>query len=149
MVRTYSDNKKIYSVDMMFSYVNNFKHKVIEVPIRDILFNLSFKGWADQKHIYSPMEVIMNPKKYPKEIKRIKESDLKYPIMLDGNLIVDGVHRTIKAMLNGQETIKAYVFPKKLMGKFIVGNRSEWSKVDKMEMFEVIDLFYGRFCKKV
>ena len=55
MPRTYSDDNNIYSVDLMFSYVNNFKPKPTNILIKDILFNLSFKGWADGKHLYSPL----------------------------------------------------------------------------------------------
>lgn len=150
MPRTYSDEKNIYSVDMMFAYVNNFKPKVISIPIRNILFNLSFKGWGNPKthELYSPMDVIMNPKKYPDEIKRIKNSDLKYPIMVHNDYIVDGVHRTIKAMLNGQDSIKAYSFSNKLMKKFLVDSTGDWKTVDKMEIYKLIDLFYKRFMKK-
>ncbi len=150
MTRTYSDDTHIYSVDLMFSYVNTFKPKAIEIPIEDILFNLNFKGWSNGKHVYSPIDVLKNPKKYPHEIKRIKDADLKYPIMvqISTNFIIDGVHRTIKAMSNGDKYIKAYIFPTKLMKKFIVGNVNERDKVDKMESYELIDLFVKRFMKK-
>lgn len=148
MVKTYSDGRNIYSVEMMFSYVNNFKVKTTLVPIKDILFNLEVKGWANSKGRYSPVEVLKNPKKYPEEIKKIKEANLKYPIMLDGNNIADGVHRTIKAIQQGKTTIKAYKFPKKLLKKFLLSSTGDWEKARGMQTWELIDLFYKRFVKK-
>ena len=148
MVKTYSDKKNIYSVDMMFSYVNNFKHKTVNVQIKDLLFNLDFKGWySDELGSYAPVDVIDNPKKYPEEVKRIKNADLKYPIMLHDNYIVDGVHRTIKAMLQGKKTIKAYQFPTKLMKKFLINSTGNWKEAIKIEPYELIDLFHKRFAK--
>lgn len=148
MPRTYSDDDNIYSVDLMFSYVNNFKPKPTNILIKDILFNLSFKGWSDGKHVYSPLDVLENPKKYPEEIKRIKDADLNYPIMVTENFIVDGVHRTIKALHKGDKYIKAYVFPKKIMKKFIIGSVKDRETINRIETYEIIDLFYKRFMKK-
>lgn len=41
-------------------------------------------------------------------VKRVNETDLKYPIILDPDgFIVDGWHRVVKALLEERETIKA------------------------------------------
>lgn len=44
-------------------------------------------------------------------VKRVNETDLDYPIILDPDgFIMDGWHRVIKALVEGRETIKAVRF---------------------------------------
>lgn len=44
-------------------------------------------------------------------VKRVNETSLEYPILLDPDgFIMDGWHRVIKALVNGEETIKAVRF---------------------------------------
>jgi len=151
MVQTYSNNNKIYSVDMMFAYINIYKPKSINVDIKSLIKTLEYKLWGNpQKNIYySPIEVIKNPKnkKYKHEINRIKKANMKYPIIIDGNHVIDGVHRLTKAFLNNQKNIKAYVFTKKEMNKFLINKTRDWNKVNELEIFDFIKLFYERFCK--
>jgi len=149
MVRTFSSNRKIYSVDMMFAYINIYKPKSTSVDIDDLLHNLEYKGWGDpiKSILYSPLDVLKNPnkKQYKKEIQRIENADLKYPIIIYNNNIVDGVHRLTKANLQGKKKIKAYIFNSDLMKKFLINNNRDWEKVDNMEAYELIQLFHKRF----
>ena len=50
--QTFSNNKNIYSVDMMFAYINIFKPKSIKIPISELLKNLEGKSWGDPKKKY-------------------------------------------------------------------------------------------------
>lgn len=44
-------------------------------------------------------------------VKRVNETDLQYPILLDPDgFIMDGWHRVIKALVEGKETIRAVRF---------------------------------------
>lgn len=46
-------------------------------------------------------------------VKRVNETSLEYPILLDPDgFIMDGWHRVIKALVNGDKTIKAVRFEK-------------------------------------
>jgi disulfide oxidoreductase YuzD len=57
-------------------------------------------------------DVLNDPKKYMDHMKRIKNSDLSYPILIAPNgEIADGNHRLAKAVMNKENTIKAKVFP--------------------------------------
>ena len=152
MVRTYSNNKNIYSVDMMFAYINIFKPKPIKIPISELLKNLERKSWGDPgKNIYySAMDVIQNPthKKYKDDNNRIKNANLNYPIMIDDkNNIIDGIHRLSKAYSQNTKYIKTYVFDKEIMKKFLVNNNGDWEKVDNMEIYQYIELFHKKFYK--
>lgn len=150
--QTFSNNKNIYSVDMMFAYINIFKPKSIKIPISELLKNLEGKSWGDpeKKIYYSAMDVIKNPKnkKYKDDNNRIKKANLNYPIMIDDkNNIIDGVHRLSKAYSQNKKYIKAYVFDKEIMKKFLVNNNGNWKKIDNMEIYQYIELFHKKFYK--
>lgn len=148
MVQTYSDNKFIYSVDMMFAYIYFNKPKYQLIPVNDLLKTLEYDGWGDPiKNIkYSALDVINNPKKYKDDFNRIKKADLSYPIILSyDNNIVDGVHRLTKSYLEKKDNIKAYKFDKNTMKKFIIGKYGEWNKVDNMNTYNFIILYEKRF----
>lgn len=84
MVRTYSDGKRIYSVDMMLAYINTFKPDYVDVPISNYLHVLDYDGWGDpSKNIfYSANAVLANPNKYKNEYKLIKSANMSYPIIV-------------------------------------------------------------------
>jgi len=153
MVQSFSDNKYVYSVDMMFAYINLFKKhlKVTKIRVKDMQDTLEYKGWGDpSKGIrYSANDVLENPKKYPDEMKRVKNANLRYPIIMYGNpgYIVDGVHRLTKATLEGREYINAYVFDAALMKNFILGKTSEkgiWKRIDATPTHELIEQFWRK-----
>lgn len=148
MPQTFSNGKKIYSVDMMFGYINMFKPKSQKVKIKDYLKTLDYKGWGDpDKNIYySANDVIKNPKKYKKDALRIKNADLKYPIIIHNGYIIDGVHRLCKAHLKGKTEIKAYVFSNTDMKKFLINTKGDWKAVSKLDTHFYIQLFHKRFC---
>jgi hypothetical protein len=115
--------------------------------VDDLLHNLEFKCWGDPaKGIeYSPYNVLNSPNKYQWEIDRINNSNLKYPIIIYKNNIVDGVHRLTKAELLNKKSIKVLVFDDDMMKYFLIGKRKDWSKVDAMQLWDLIALFYKRF----
>jgi hypothetical protein len=152
MGRSFAIDKKIYSVDMMFAYVNILKHPITEVKISDYEHFFNFQTWGDIRvnKLYSPFDVLnnMQDKKYKNDIARIKKANLKYPVFVYNGYIVDGMHRLVKAKLLKKKTIKAYVFDDKLMAKFLLNNKGNWKKVDSLETYEFIELFIKRFIKK-
>lgn len=149
MVQTFSDNNKIYSVDMMFAYINIYKPKYQNIKIKSLLRTLEYRGWGDpqQNIYYSPLDVLKDPKniKYKNEITRIKNADLKFPIIVGNNFVVDGVHRLTKAYLNGKKTIKAYIFTNTDMNNFLINKSGNWDKVNKLKIYDYIQLFHERF----
>lgn len=152
MPQTFSDDKYLYSVDMMFAYLKNNEHPTTKIMVDDYIDTLEYSGWGDpSKNIYySAMDVINNPMVYQDEYKRILRADLSYPIIISADgYIVDGMHRISKAYLEKKPSIRAYVFDEDLMTKFILAGKSidVWEMVDKMPTYEIIDLYYQRFCQ--
>lgn len=148
MVQSYSIGKKIYSVDMMFAYINIFKPKSTKVPVAKLVNALEYEGWGDPQEdiYYSAFDVLDNPRKYKKEMARIKKANLQYPIIMDKKFIIDGVHRLTKAYIERRKTINAYIFDSKLMRKFLIDSDGNWDKVDSLDVHYFIQLFVKRFC---
>jgi hypothetical protein len=141
-IEYYSDDKYKYSTALMFAYINLQKPKKVKIKTSQLLFNLDLHCWENN---IKPSDVIscLKNDKYKDEIKRIKESDTTYPIIVNSNLfIVDGMHRFVKSIINNKKTIDAYMFDKKIMEKFIVGKRDE--KIN-LKLNDYIELYNERF----
>lgn len=139
MIRKYVDNNKIYSVDMIFAYINVHKPKSEKIQVISLIDNLKQKLLINKKKHYSIYDVLANKNKHSKEMEKINNSKLKHPIIVYNNIIIDGIHRLAKAHLINKTTIKAYNIDNDLMKKF------EISKNEKI--YKLIELFNNRFKK--
>lgn len=75
------------------------KYKPFDLPLAGI--DLSGKPWGD-----------ISVKGFAYHMIRVNDADLKYPIILDDEgYICDGWHRLVKAIINGDATIKAIRLP--------------------------------------
>ena len=144
MIQLFSDDNKIYSVDMMIAYIHMFKPLKVKINIQDYIHTLSFKCWGTSSHPITPNMVINNPNKYKNEYSRINDSDFSFPIIIHNHNIVDGVHRLTKAYIENKKEINAYVFDKELFKKFLIDKNNTYDKVD-LKLYEYIELFYKRF----
>jgi len=145
----YSINKKIYSVDMMITYINIFKPKIKQVETMPLFGALENKLWGDPRknNFYSPLDVIRNKKKYKNEMKLIQKVDLKYPIIISNRGVVDGFHRLAKAYLTNKKKIKAVFLSDEQMELFLINKRGDWDKVSSLRVYDYIKLFHDRFHK--
>lgn len=147
-VEYFSDNKYKYSIALMHAYINlcNQNNKT-KLNLDDLKFNLEYNCWENNVRPIDVLNDIKN-KKYKNEVFRIKNANIKYPIIIDSNYnILDGVHRYVKHIIENKKTINTYIFDKKLMKKFIIGKRDE---ICNLEINDFIKLFYERFnCAKV
>ena len=93
------DGKYCYDVTSLIKQIEEQKLEVFDFPIA--AFNMRSFPWDD----------IKTYRDFLSHCKRVQEANLDYPIILhcDG-WIMDGAHRICKAILEGQETIKAYRF---------------------------------------
>ncbi len=152
-LKTFSDEKNIYSVDMMIAYINTHlnKNNIIHIPLEKIIWQLDQNVWGYAKQPITPIDVINNMKlkKYSDDANRIKNADLSYPVILTGKelKIVDGYHRISKALIEGKKIIKAYVFDNKLMKKFIINDKLDYVKVHQnTNLNELFELWQKNFC---
>jgi len=147
-IEYFSDNKYNYSIALMHAYINlcNQNNKT-KLNLDDLKFNLEYNCWENNVRPIDVLNDIKN-KKYKNEVFRIKNANIKYPIIIDSNYnILDGVHRYVKHIIKNKKTINVYIFDKKLMKKFIIGKRDQ---IHNLEIYDFIKLFYERFnCAKV
>lgn len=148
MVHTYSDGDKIYLVDLMIAYVNIVDYPSINIDTNDYLQHLNSKCWRRYGKKYSPVDVLNDTSNYDHDMNKIKNADLKYPIIIHNGNIVDGMHRLSKAYLHRKSHLKAYVFSDALMKKFLVSNKGDYKKLEKLEVHHFIEMFNDRFHKQ-
>lgn len=97
------------------------KLHALELPVKtialaDLLWHLDLPYWKHngQPFQITPRQVWQSPGDYPEQYARMQAADLMHPIIVrevDGRLLmVDGVHRLLKATMKGNSTIQAAFF---------------------------------------
>lgn len=146
-LKTYNDEKYIYSVDMMLTYVNTHKLPIEKVNLQENLWQIQQNVWGE----YSPSDVLQHPekKKYAENIQRIHQADLSYPILMTSKYqIIDGYHRFLKAMQKGETTIKAYILEPSILRKCILRKDLNYKKLhETTEIHDVLEIYVRRFCQ--
>ncbi|OGM02777.1 hypothetical protein A2115_01720 [Candidatus Woesebacteria bacterium GWA1_41_8] len=81
----------------------------------DIPFWWTENGYYD----FKPIWVINEPDKYPERVKRVMSSNLKYPLDImywkDRWLLLDVLHRLVKAKMLGFKKVKVRKIPRKFI----------------------------------
>jgi len=156
-LQTYNDGKGIYSVDMMFTYLNTIGHPTETISMEDIAPQLEQLVWGNEPELWSPMTVLtkMDAKKYASDAARIHKADLSYPILVTGattkqsskHRIIDGYHRAAKAYMTGVKEIKVHILDASLLNKFVLDKDQNFIRVfQEMSVADVIQLYVKRFC---
>lgn len=92
----YTKKYDYWKATTLYSYIKKQKLQPFEIPVASLPLD------------YLPF-TIENLDDFIYQCKRVKNTDLKYPIVLDSlGTIADGYHRLAKALLAGDKTIKAY-----------------------------------------
>lgn len=98
------DTKKVWAL----------KYPVEEIDISDLTWH--FEIPFHSVYNLSSSQVIKNPEKYKKEYQRTMDSDLGFPIDIMYNkgrwLILDGLHRLMKADILGLKKVKVRRIPR-------------------------------------
>lgn len=105
----YIDFKKLWRLNL----------PVTEMDIEKLIWHFEIPFWekddTDDWNL-TPMEVIKNHPKSKDHQKKVEEADLKYPIDITKKnnkwIILDGIHRLVKAYKLGYRKIKVRVVPK-------------------------------------
>ena len=87
---------------------------VHEVPLAELRWQLDLPWWRDGDRYFavSPNEVRQAPDRYAMQWRRVLDADLDVPIDLlarDRLVVLDGVHRLLKADVLGMRAITACV----------------------------------------
>jgi hypothetical protein len=88
------------------------------MPISELSWHFDIPFWDKPNGWYdlSPNDVLAEPTRYRGEYQRILDADLKYPIDIMENkgrwLILDGLHRLVKAHVLNMEWIQVRIIPR-------------------------------------
>ena len=87
------------------------------MDVAKLEWHLDVPFWWTNNGFYNlaPREVVNNPEKYKEEYERVLNADLKYPLDVmfwRGRwLFLDGLHRFVKAYLQGEKIVKVRKIP--------------------------------------
>jgi len=113
-------------------FVDTVKLRELSLPIVDVdlyklIWHFDMPVWAKDKTDewnLTPWEVIEKRGGTKGHQERTKKADAKYPIIVtkyrSKYVVLDGVHRLVKAFVNNEKKIKAKIIPRKylLLKKF-------------------------------
>lgn len=91
---------------------------VEEMVIGELTWHFAIPFHWDAGGVYNltSQEIIDNPEKYEKEYARTMRADLSHPIDIMENkgrwLILDGLHRLMRAHIQGQKTVRVRKIPR-------------------------------------
>lgn len=101
-------SKKVWALD----------EPVVDMPIDDLLWHFDIPFWDTEgtdEYNLKPWELIEHPEQEPSHYKKIQAADLRYPIDIMMNkgrwLILDGLHRLVKAYLEGKKVVHVRKIP--------------------------------------
>jgi hypothetical protein len=112
------DNKKVWALNL----------PVKEMSISKLSWHFDIPFWWHDGGYYNlkPSDVINNPEKYKQEYERTMSSDLSYPLDImywkKRWLLLDGLHRLVKAYILGENTIKVRKVPVKEIPNILKDN---------------------------
>jgi hypothetical protein len=111
----YCDVKKIQTLDL----------PVVDFEIDKLIWNFDLPFWEkDETDDWNltPRDVINKIDGSAGHQERVDQADLQFPILLlnkeDKWLIIDGVHRLVKAFLAGDKTIKVKIISAEMVEKY-------------------------------
>ena len=141
MFPIFIDDKYIYSIEMIYAYINIFKLEQENINLDKLLFNLNLKCWTNN---LQPITVINNIKnsQYKEQIDKINKSDSMFPIIINEHgIIIDGMYVLAKAKLENKKTVKTYTINTSLMKKFRILKNNEIDKIKTIQIHNHIELF--------
>ena len=105
------DRERLWSLDL----------PVEKMAVAELSWQLALPWWRDGDRYFSvrPLDVLERPDVYRDQLRRTFEADLMYPLdvtLRSGRwLVLDGVHRLLKAVLLGAETVRVRRVPAELL----------------------------------
>jgi len=118
--------KNGFAQEDLWNYVKN--KQIQTYKINDVKHWIYYPCWSyeikkDNDCFYSIYQVLLQPKKFKEDMKRIKKSDLSYPLIIieddydNKGVILDGNHRFAKIIMEHKKEVKYYFITKKELKK--------------------------------
>ena len=108
------DERKVWAL--------NYPVKEMKIEELKWHFHIPFHWHGRKIYNLKSIDIINNPKKYRKEYNRALKADMSFPIDIMRNkgrwLILDGLHRLMKAEILGMKKVKVRKIPRSEIPKF-------------------------------
>lgn len=116
------DDRKIWALDL----------PVTELSIDELLWHFDYPWWekegTDDWNL-TPQELIDDPKQEPTHYQQIQRADLAHPLQVMRHkgrwLLLDGMHRLVKAYLNGDSVVSVRKVPRSAIKLIKTGRWSD------------------------
>ncbi len=94
----------------------NYPSEEMDIKELEWHFEIPFHWHGDEIYNLKSIDIINNPEKYKEEYERTMKADLSHPIDIMENkgrwLILDGLHRLMKAKILGMQKVKVRKIPR-------------------------------------
>ena len=114
------DSKKVWQL----------KLPVVEMDVKELLWHFDIPFWEKEDtddYNLTPREVIKGGHGTKGHRNKIHAADLQYPIDIMKNkgrwLILDGLHRLVKAYESGHKTVRVRKVPRKEISKILIDKK--------------------------
>jgi hypothetical protein len=108
---------------------------VAEIEVEELIWHFDVPFWENDEGVrwtVSPWDVIKKAPGSQKELARVAAASLEYPIDLlfnkDKWLVLDGLHRLVKAYLSGQAKVNCRKIPRDRLPDILIDEPIEMPK---------------------
>lgn len=105
---------------------------VVEINIKELLWHFDAPWWPNdsgERWTITPWDVLHKNQGSTNEQIKVEKANLLYPIDILENkgkcLILDGIHRLVKAYKQGQEKVKVRIIPRERLSEIITDDPIE------------------------
>jgi len=142
----YITPKYAYSVNMFWWLIEECCVPSEKYKLNKFKHVLTDKMWGDPYtgKWWGPTQVLKDPTKYKEDYDRIKNADLRYPILMTEKFeVIDGNHRITKSFMERKKSIRVRIIPRKILKELIVHKTTKnvFDKLDAMDMKDVRKLY--------
>jgi disulfide oxidoreductase YuzD len=120
-IELFCNGKKLYNVKKLIELTE--KLPVSKIKLNELEHQLYLNTWIAHNQRVRPIDVLeykknKSNKKLQKNYERIQNVDLKYPILLNEDLlVVDGLHRLAKSKREGKILVNVKIVPNNILSK--------------------------------
>lgn len=118
-IELFCDGKKLYNVKKLIELTEDLPTS--KIKLNELEHQLYLNTWISHNKRIRPIDVLGYKKNkshisLQKNYERIKNVDLKYPILLNKDLLViDGLHRLAKAKKEGKILVTVKIIPDNIL----------------------------------
>lgn len=140
-IHTYCDETGTYNVDELLKWAADHREKFVLIPTEKFLKYISSDTWSDESEVLtSNLNSLLKDKT---EQKRMQSVSLSDPIIIDNFYkVIDGVHRVMKAVVEGKDVIKAIFIEKEDLEKYRLDENACIGKKSAQPNLPIPDIFF-------